>query len=40
MRDRNVLLTLKDAAGMPQDEFRGIPVKISDRLLTTEDAVA
>lgn len=39
MRDRNVLLTINDAAGKPQDNFRGIPVKVSDRLLTTEDAV-
>lgn len=39
MRDRNVLLTLNDAAGKPQDVFRGVPVKVSDRLLITEDAV-
>lgn len=36
MRDRNVLLSLKDAAGMPQDMFRDIPIKVSDRLITTE----
>lgn len=39
MRDRNVLLTINDAAGKPQDVFRGIPVKVSDRLLVTESAV-
>lgn len=40
MRDRNVLLTLNDAAGKPQDMFRGVPVKVSDRLLISEEAVA
>lgn len=40
MRDRNVLLTINDAAGRPQDVFRGVPVKISDRLLITESAVS
>lgn len=40
MRDRNVLLSLNDAAGKVQDMFRGIPIKISDRLLTTEDTVS
>jgi hypothetical protein len=39
MRDRNVLLTINDAAGKPQDIFRGIPVKVSDQLLNTEDQV-
>ncbi len=39
MRDRNVLLTLNDAAGKPQDLFRGIPVKVSDQLLITEGQV-
>lgn len=39
MRDRNTLNSQKDAAGMPQDYFRDIPVKISDRLLITEDQV-
>ena len=39
MRNRNVLLTVNDAAGRPQDVFRGVPVKVSDRLLITEDAV-
>lgn len=40
MRDRNVLLTINDAAGKVQDMFRGVPVKISDQLLTDEAAVA
>lgn len=39
MRDRNVLLTINDAAGKPQDVFRGIPVKVSDQLLNTETTV-
>ncbi len=39
MRDRNVLLHLTDYAGMPCDVYRGIPVKISDQLLTTEATV-
>ena len=39
MRDRNVLLSLKDYAGMPCDTFRDIPVKIVDQLTTTEARV-
>jgi hypothetical protein len=39
MRDRNVLYTPDKSAGVVQDMFRGIPVKISDRLLTTEGQV-
>lgn len=39
MRDRNVLNTQKDAAGMVQDDFRGIQICISDQLLTTEARV-
>lgn len=39
MRNRNVLLTVNDAAGKPQDVFRGIPVRVSDRLITSEAAV-
>ena len=39
MRDRNVLLTLNDAAGKPQDVVRGIPVKIVDQLVNTESRV-
>lgn len=39
MRDRNVLLSLTDAAGRVQDSFRGIPIKVSDQLLITESRV-
>lgn len=39
MRNRNVLLTINDAAGKPQDIIRGIPVRVSDRLLSTESRV-
>jgi hypothetical protein len=39
MRDRNVLISLQEAPGKVQDLFRGIPVKVSDRLLTTEGTV-
>lgn len=40
MRNRNVLLTVNDAAGKPQDVFRGLPVKTSDRLVIDEAAVS
>ncbi len=39
MRDVNVLNSQKDAAGMVQDDFRGIPVRVSDALLISEDRV-
>lgn len=39
MRDRNVLLRINDYAGIPTDAWRGIPIKISDQLLTTESTV-
>ena len=39
MRNRNVLLTLNDAAGKPQDVIRGIRVRVADRLLITEARV-
>ena len=39
MRDRNVLLRLEDYAGRVTDNYRGIPVKISDQLLNTEARV-
>ena len=39
MRDRNVLLRLEDYAGRVTDNYRGIPVKISDQLLNTESRV-
>ena len=34
MRDRNVLLRIEDYAGMPIDGINGIPIKISDQLIT------
>jgi hypothetical protein len=39
MRDRNVLLSLTDAAGRVTDYIRGIPVRIVDALLNTEARV-
>ena len=39
MRDRNVLLSLTDAAGRVTDFIRGIKVGLSDQLLTTEAQV-
>jgi hypothetical protein len=39
MRDRNVLLRIEDYAGIPVDGINGIPIKISDQLLTTESRV-
>ncbi len=39
MRDRNVLLRIEDYAGQPVDGINGIPVKVSDQLLITEDRV-
>lgn len=39
MRDRNVLLRLEDYAGAPCTVFDGIPWKVSDQLLITEDRV-
>lgn len=39
MRDRNVLLRIEDYAGRPCDGINGIPIKISDQLLTTENRV-
>lgn len=40
MRNRNVLLSLTDAAGKVQDVVRGIRVRVADRLLVSEQAVA
>lgn len=39
MRDRNVLLSLTDSGGRVTDYIRGIPVRVSDQLLTTEARV-
>ncbi len=36
MRDKNVLLSIKDYAGMPIDGYRGVPVKIVDQLTNNE----
>ena len=40
MRNRNVLLRINDYAGIPTDSWRGIPIKISDQLLTTESTIS
>ncbi len=39
MRDRNVLLRIEDYAGRPCDGINGIPIKISDQILNTENQV-
>lgn len=39
MRDRNVLLSIKDYAGMPIMGFRDIPIKIIDQIINTEATV-
>jgi hypothetical protein len=39
MRNRNVLLSLNDYAGKPVEGINGIPIKVSDQLLTTESRV-
>ena len=39
MRDRNVLLSIKDYAGMPTMGFREIPIKIIDQIINTETNV-
>jgi hypothetical protein len=39
MRDRQVLLRIDDYAGRVVDAYRGIPIKISDQILTTEARV-
>ena len=39
IRDRQVLLRAEDYAGVPTDNWRGLPIKISDQLLTTEAPV-
>lgn len=36
MRDRNVLLSIKDYAGMPIMGYRDIPIKIVDQIINTE----
>ncbi len=39
MRDRNVLLQLPDYAGIVTDNWRGVPVRVSDQILVTEARV-
>lgn len=39
IRNRNVLLSMNDAAGKAQIAFREIPIKVVDQLLTTESQV-
>lgn len=39
IRDRNVLLSMKDYAGMPIMGFRDIPIKVVDQLLNTESTL-
>lgn len=39
IRDRNVLLSMKDYAGEPTEGFRGIPIKIVDQIVNSEDRV-
>jgi hypothetical protein len=39
MRDRNVLISITDHAGLPVMGINGIPVKVSDQLLITEQRV-
>lgn len=39
IRDRNVLLSMKDYAGEPTEGYRGIPIKIVDQITNTESRV-
>lgn len=39
MRNRNVLQSISDSAGLPTDNFRGVPVTLCDQLLVTEARV-
>ena len=39
MRDRNVLLQLPDYAGIVTDNWRGVPMRVSDQLTVTEARV-
>jgi hypothetical protein len=39
IRDKNVLLTPKEYAGAPVVEFRGLPIKVCDALLSNESRV-
>src|SRR6185369_2382427 len=39
IRNKNVLLSMKDYAGEPTEGYRGIPIKIVDQILNTEQNV-
>lgn len=39
LRDKNVLIGLKDYAGAPTESFRGVPIRVVDQLTTTEATV-
>ncbi len=39
IRDKNVLISMNDYAGQPVAEWRGVPVRVVDALLTTEGTV-
>lgn len=40
IRDKNVLIGLKDYAGAPTESFRGLPIRIVDQLSSTETVVS
>ena len=40
IRDKNVLIGLKDYAGAPTDTYRGVPIRVVDQLTITETAVS
>jgi hypothetical protein len=39
IRNRNVLLNMRESAGIVNEEWRGIPIATVDQLLTTETRV-
>ena len=39
IRDRNVLISMNDYAGLPIEGFRGIPIKVVDQITNTEQNV-
>jgi hypothetical protein len=39
IRDKNVLISPKDYAGMPIENYRGIPIRILDQLKSSESRV-
>jgi hypothetical protein len=40
MRNRQVLVSIEDYAGLPVDSYRGIPIKIVDQITNTEATVS